>query len=113
MGSLYYIAPEIFHESYGIECDLRSTGVIVYILLSGVAPFVGKDQEDTFAAIMNKNLEFPPEHWRDVSPCAKDFVANLLTRDKNKRLSPAEALEHVWLKELACRRFNGLSRRLN
>jgi calcium-dependent protein kinase len=105
MGSSYYIAPEVFHQSYGIECDVWSTGVIAYMLLSGAAPFSGKDQEQTFIEIVNKTLEFPPEQWKDVSNVGKDFITRVLTRDTKKRLSPTAALEHAWLKELKDKRF--------
>jgi calcium-dependent protein kinase len=105
MGSLYYIAPEVLSQSYGIECDIWATGIIGYMLLSGIAPFIGSDPEDTFAKIMRGSLNFPGEHWKEVSQEAKDFLMRVLTRDVKKRLSPAAALEHVWLKELHDRRF--------
>ena len=42
IGSSYYIAPEVLTENYNQMCDLWSCGVILYILLSGKAPFAGK-----------------------------------------------------------------------
>ena len=105
MGSLYYIPPEVLSQSYGIECDVWSTGVIGYMLLSGTAPFNGKDQERTLVEIMKGTLEFPPNQWKDISHDAVDFMMKVLTRDVKKRLSPAAALEHVWLKEVFDRRF--------
>lgn len=41
IGTAYYIAPEVICGSYDEKCDLWSCGVIMYILLSGVAPFEG------------------------------------------------------------------------
>lgn len=43
LGTPYYIAPEVLGKSYGSKCDIWSIGVIVYILLSGIPPFNGKD----------------------------------------------------------------------
>lgn len=35
--------------------------------------------------------------WEGVSDSAKDFVASLLDRDYNSRMTAAAALEHPWI----------------
>lgn len=42
-GSLLYMAPEVMKGHYQHKCDNWGLGVVLYMLLSGVPPFVGQD----------------------------------------------------------------------
>ena len=44
IGTPYYLAPEILLGEYNEECDIWSSGVIAYILLSGLPPFNGHNE---------------------------------------------------------------------
>lgn len=54
---------------YGLEIDMWATGVILYILLCGFAPFRGEDpdQLDLFEAIKSGEFEFTSPYWDKAS----------------------------------------------
>ena len=52
VGTPYYISPEILKsQPYGPECDAWSIGVITYIIVSGIPPFAGQSDAQTFKLI--------------------------------------------------------------
>jgi serine/threonine protein kinase len=49
VGSEDYVAPEIIAgKASGPAADLWSLGVLIYLFLSGISPFKGFNQQETF-----------------------------------------------------------------
>ncbi|XP_071390504.1 death-associated protein kinase 2a [Centroberyx affinis] len=98
-GTPEFVAPEIVnYEPLGLEADMWSIGVITYILLSGASPFLGETKQDTLGNISAINYEFDEEFFCRTSELAKKFIRQLLERDKMKRLTIQDALNHPWIK---------------
>ncbi|TMW83957.1 hypothetical protein EJD97_000360 [Solanum chilense] len=98
VGSPYYVAPEVLRKHYGLECDIWSAGVIIYILLSGVPPFWEETEQGIFEQVLRGELDFVSEPWPSISESAKDLVRKMLVRDPKKRLTAHEVLCHPWVR---------------
>lgn len=96
-GSPIFIAPEIIsNEQYGCAVDCWSMGVIIYLLLSGEAPFKGESHENLFKLIKKAEFSFPKEQWDGISLEAKDLIKRLLVVNYGKRLTAQQILDHEW-----------------
>ena len=84
-GTPYYTAPEVLNRSYGSKCDIWSLGVITYILLSGMAPFYGKTNDEIIQMIKRGQFKFEGWIWLTISEQCKNFIRTLLTVDPDTR----------------------------
>lgn len=97
VGTPDYIAPEVFLQSYGQECDWWSVGVIMFEvrlsqlellnlclymgslqMLCGYPPFCSDTPSETYRKIMNweDTLQFPEEV--ELSEEAQDLILQLV-----------------------------------
>lgn len=100
LGTPAFMAPEIFDwrkSGYDQRCDLWSVGVVVFSLLGGYLPFVGKDAKEISMLVKRGEYTFHDEYWRDISPSAKKLISALLQVDPNNRLSAQQALCSRWM----------------
>ena len=86
VGTLNYIAPDIFKKRYNEKCDMWSCGVILYIMLSGYPPFDGKNNIEIFNKIQKIQFDYSKTIWNGVSDPAKDLINKLLC-PSSKRIS--------------------------
>lgn len=98
-GTVYYIAPEVLRGDYDERCDIWSIGVILYILLSGIPPFNGKNDHEILHRVSEGQYSFSHNHWQDISAEAKDLISGLLKFKPEERLPAQDALNHPWLKK--------------
>jgi len=97
-GSDFYLAPEVIkQEEYGREIDIWAVGVITYVLLSGSLPFFHQVLHKLYRQIVERDLSFPEDAWRNVSKGALDFILRMLQVRAADRLSAEQALAHPWL----------------
>ena len=119
------------YEPVGFESDCWAIGIITYVLLSGLSPFLGDSDAETYSNILNVQYDFDCEvrrnhflsnfYWNsgiiscskfpsfvinyfyffqefeEITEEAKNFIESLLLKQKQKRLSAKECLNHQWL----------------
>ncbi|KAH8347927.1 hypothetical protein KR084_002412 [Drosophila pseudotakahashii] len=97
-GTPEFIPPEIIsYEPIGFKSDMWSVGVICYVLLSGLSPFMGDTDVETFSNITRADYDYDDEAFDCVSQEAKDFISQLLVHRKEERLTAQQCLESKWL----------------
>ncbi|VDN60786.1 unnamed protein product, partial [Dracunculus medinensis] len=100
-GTAEYCAPEIINsEPLSLSVDMWAVGVITYVMLSGISPFASANDAETLANVAAGDWNFDDASWNNVSDMAKDFISRLMLKDKRKRLTVTESLNHPWIMEL-------------
>lgn len=98
IGTQAYLAPEVINrQKYNRSVDVWSTGVIVYVSLSGEFPF--NDDEQIQDQMSRVSFLFPPNPWDKISVDAKLFITNLLRLKSDRRLSASKALLLDWIQD--------------
>lgn len=101
-GTPEFLAPEVINYDFvSFNTDMWSLGVITYMLLSSLCPFLGDDDNETLNNILACKWSFEEQEFIDTSEEAKDFISKLLVVNKSWRMGASEALRHPWLSDPA------------
>lgn len=98
LGNPEFAAPEVIQGlPVSLSTDIWSIGVLTYVMLSGVSPFLDESKEETCINVCRVDFSFPPEYFSDVSHAARDFINVILQEDFRRRPTAATCLQHPWL----------------
>ncbi|XP_067046314.1 uncharacterized protein [Acropora muricata] len=98
-GTPEFMAPEAVNfEVISLATDMWSVGVIAYILLSGLSPLLGDDDNETLTNVTAADWDFDDESFDVISDQAKDFISKLMVKNPRKRNTVAQCLQHDWMK---------------
>ncbi|XP_060534993.1 triple functional domain protein isoform X2 [Cylas formicarius] len=97
---LEFASPElVLGQPVGKHTDCWAVGVFLYVLLSGVSPFLDDSMEETTANILKCDFCFPEEYFQDVSHEAKELIQRLLVLVPAQRMNMEACLDFPWLLE--------------
>ena len=93
VGTRAYSAPEVFEKNgYREKVDEWSAGVIMFNMLTGYEPFVGKTPSQLIDSIKYDKVNFDLIQNKELRAINK----KLLNRDVQKRISAKEALGEIY-----------------
>ncbi|XP_077000212.1 myosin light chain kinase family member 4 isoform X2 [Tamandua tetradactyla] len=99
-GTPEFLAPEVVNYDFvSFPTDMWSVGVITYMLLSGLSPFLGDSDAETLSNILACRWDLEDDEFQDISEEAREFISKLLIKEKSWRISSSEALKHPWLSD--------------
>jgi calcium-dependent protein kinase len=102
-GTPWFMAPETLASHWGPPADVWSTGIMAHQLLTGRLPFDDRSSphnprlSTVIKSILNDKLDLSHSAWAGISPQGRDFVAQALARDVDRRPSARDLLAHPWL----------------
>ena len=100
IGTPFYMAPEIFvDKKYNEKADLWSLGIVMYILLTGKAPYFGSEDEKIIAQAKKGQYNKQLLHESKVSRPAITLIEQLLNVNHKRRISAEEALANPWIQK--------------
>ncbi|XP_073687139.1 serine/threonine-protein kinase 17A [Garra rufa] len=98
MGTPEYVAPEILnYEPISTATDMWSIGVLAYVMLTGISPFLGDDKQETFLNISQINVSYSEEELEHLDRAAIHFIKSLLIKEPESRATAEDCLKHQWL----------------
>lgn len=100
IGTPLFMSPEMFDGSYDEKCDIWSSGVILFMMITGTVPFTGSGVAQIKESVKAARIDFTKPVWAPISEELKDLLRKMLEPNPRKRPSAKEVLDHPLFKKL-------------
>jgi len=93
VGSPFYVAPDVLKQKqYTYVIDYWSFGILVFRMLVGRPPFLGRSMKEVFDNILYQELRFSQSN--PIDEVAMDIISKLLKKEPAQRLQKDPARAH-------------------
>lgn len=100
-SNLEFSAPEmVIGQATGSWTDCWCFGILLYVFLSGVSPFLDDSVEETTTNILKCDFSFPDEYFCEISNDAKNLLQRLLVLQGNARATMVECQTCPWFTQV-------------
>lgn len=94
IGTSIYMAPEVLtSQTYTNKADIWSLGVVLYEMLFGTFPYIGKNDKEIMTNIEAGNIDFEKFNIK-ISEACKDLLRKIFIIDQDKRIEWIELYTH-------------------
>lgn len=102
LSNLEFSAPEtIVGHALSPFTDSWCFGVLLYVFLSGVSPFLDDSVEETTTNILKCDFSFPDDYFQHISSEAKNLLSRLLVLAANGRATMSDCQLSAWFMQVS------------
>ncbi|HSE40007.1 MAG TPA: protein kinase, partial [Acidobacteriota bacterium] len=86
IGTVKYMSPEqVRGQPVDARSDIFSLGIVLFEILTGIAPFEGKTKSDVIASILQKDVPNMTNYLPGISKELESIVRKMLQKDRHER----------------------------
>ncbi|CAD8162420.1 unnamed protein product [Paramecium pentaurelia] len=104
-GTPGFVAPEILKYNdggpfYNEKCDIFSTGVIFYLMITGIQPFSGCEYQEILQSNKACQINYDIPQFNKGPQHLKNLLKKMLKADPDERYTAEECLKHEYFQEI-------------
>ncbi|OMJ91183.1 hypothetical protein SteCoe_6355 [Stentor coeruleus] len=96
IGTPLFMSPEMFEGIYNEKCDIWSSGVILFMMITGFTPFTGYGIDQIKESIKLGKIDYTRPIWKTVSSDVQDLIKKMINPNPLRRISAEDVLKHPW-----------------